>query len=501
MKKIILSTLAMASILSITSCNTEFETDVKDYQITAGEADFSTFVSLGNSLTAGYRDGALYLDGQNESYPNIIAEQMKKAGGGAFTQPLMPNNTGGFTNLGLPGKLTLQLISGKLTPVPSAPAGPLDFVSGSYNNLGVPGAKTFHLLANGYGNPSGIANGTANPYFARFASAANTSVLADAVKKNPTFYSLWIGNNDVLFYATSGGIGVNRTGDMNPAGYGKNDITDPTVFAGTIRTIIQTMNTAGAKKGVIANIPNVTAIPFFTAIPYNAVPLKDTEPAALNTSLLSSLKNALTALGHGDRIQLATTGKNPLLIKDESLTNLSAQLTAALIAAGVNANLAGIMGLTYGQARHATHEDLVLLTTGAVINTPPTGLPIPNMKYGISYPLEDMHILTKTEVQEVLTATATYNHSIQQLAEQFGLAFVDANAKMEELGKNSGILYNGTSYNASFVTGGAFSLDGVHLTGRGYAIIANEFIKAINKKYNATLQQVNPNHYSGITFP
>ena len=81
------------------------------------------------------------------------------------------------------------------------------------------------------------------------------------------------------------------------------------------------------------------------------------------------------------------------------------------------------------------------------------------------------------------------------------MAFVDANAKMVELSKNSGIQYNGVSYSTTFVTGGSFSLDGVHLTGKGYAVIANEFIKAINAKYKSNLRQVNPNNYSGVKFP
>ena len=61
------------------SCNTEFDTDVKDVKVTNGTADFTKYVALGNSLTSGYRDGALYLDGQNESYPSMIAQQMKLA--------------------------------------------------------------------------------------------------------------------------------------------------------------------------------------------------------------------------------------------------------------------------------------------------------------------------------------------------------------------------------------------------------------------------------------
>jgi len=80
------------------------------------------------------------------------------------------------------------------------------------------------------GNVAGVATGQANPYFVRFASSPSTTVIADAVAQNPTFFSLWIGNNDVLAYATSGGTGANQAGNLNPATYGPNDITDPNVL-------------------------------------------------------------------------------------------------------------------------------------------------------------------------------------------------------------------------------------------------------------------------------
>ena len=101
----------------------------------------------------------------------------------------------------------------------------------------------------------------------------------------------------------------------------------------------------------------------------------------------------------------------------------------------------------------------------------------------------------------LLTATAKFNSIISSLASSKGLAFVDANSKMKELSQSSGIQFDGVRYTAKFVTGGTFSLDGVHLTGRGYAVIANEFIKAINNKYGSTLPMVNPNGYSGVKFP
>ena len=494
--------MAVLAVLSVTSCKTDFETDVADIAVTSGEADFSKYVALGNSLTSGYRDGTVYLDGQLESYPAMIAEQMQKAGGGTFTQPLVPDNIGGFANIpGFKGKLTLQVVNGSLTPIYSTAVSALDRLTGTYNNMGVPGAKSFHLVANGYGNMAGLAGGTANPYFVRFASSSTTSVLEDAKAQNPTFFSLWIGNNDVLSYATSGGVGTNQTGNTNPSTYSSNDITDPNVLAGAIRTVLEGMRSVGATKGVIANIPNVTSIPFFTTIPYNAVPLDEAQATALNAQLVGRLKPVLTALGQGDRLKTLVVGQNPLLIKDEDLTDLSSQITAALTRNGVSAAEATFIGTTYGQARHTTSEDLVLLSTKPVINTDVANVSDPFNKLGITYPLEDKHVLTKSEVAQVQTATNAYNTQIKALAEAYGLAFVDANAKMVELGKNSGIQYNGVNYSTTFVTGGSFSLDGVHLTGKGYAVIANEFIKAINAKYKSNLRQVNPNNYSGVKFP
>ena len=507
MKKILISTLALSLFAMTTSCDTEFETDVNDIVVSQGEADFSKYVSLGNSLTSGYRDGTLYLDGQNESYPSMIAAQMKLAGGGDFKQPLMPNNVGGFTNLpGFPGKLTLQVVNGSLAPVASPAAAALDNISSGapYQNLGVPGAKVAHLIAPGYGSPANLATGTANPFFTRFATSTNTSVVADALAQNPTFLSLWIGNNDVLGYATSGGDGSNP---ITPV-----DGTVGVGFTNTYNYLVNTLFPAGTtRKGVIANIPYVTTIPFFNRVPFN--PLTTTvlgsgdaaagaaNVTALNSGLYGPLKQALTAFGAGDRINLlSATQANPLLIKDTSLPNLSAQLTAALTPS-LGVATATAFGQIFGQARQATSQDLVLLTTSSVIGTAPAGAPASINKYGISFPLENKHILTKTEVENTKVATDAYNAVIKSAAEAKGLAFVDANAKMAELSTQSGILFDGVRYTATFVTGGTFSLDGVHLTGRGYALIANEFMRVINQKYKSTLPMVNVNDYSGVTFP
>jgi len=510
MKKFIISTFAISALLFTTGCEDEFDNDVNDVVVTRGEADFSNYISIGNSLTSGYRDGALYQDGQNESYPNIIAGQMKLAGGNSFVQPLMADNNGGLVLLGntIQGtKLYIKSFTNGSPDIANVSEAPttnvLNKITGKLNNFGVPGAKSFHLIAPGYGNTSGILLGTANPYYVRFSTSTTSTVVDDAVLQKPTFFSYWIGNNDVLSYATTGGSGTNQTGNTNAAVYGANDISDPNVVAGAIKAGLDKLKAGGATKGVIANIPYVTSIPFFTTVPYNPLTptLLGSNITALNTNIYGPLKQVLTALGAGSRLNLlSATSANPVLIKDATLTDYNDQIRAALTPA-IGLAAATAYGQIYGQARQATAEDFVLLTTRAVIGTTATGVPAGLNVYGISYPLQNQHILTKTEAATVKTAVDAYNSSIKGLADAYGLAFVDANKKMVELNGQSGISWDGVRYSAKFVTGGTFSLDGVHLTGRGYALIANEFIKAINDKYKSTLPQVNPNNYSGVKFP
>lgn len=478
MKKIIISTLAVSTLFFTTSCETDFDTDVKDIVVTKGEADFSKFISLGNSLTSGYRDGALYSGGQNESFPSMIAMQMKLAGGGDFKQPLMPNNVGGFTNLpGFPGKFELKMVNGSLSPVANNAAAALDnVVSGApYQNMGVPGAKVSHLLAPGYGNPAGLSLGLANPYFVRFASSSTASVVGDALAQNPTFVSLWIGNNDVLGYATTGGDGTNPITPVDGAvGVG---------FTSTYTALVSTVFPAGTtRKGVVANIPNVTNVPFFTRVP--AMPLTN-----LTAAQVTQLNSGYATYNAG-LAQAKALGA----INDAEYQKRLIKFTAGAVANGAvitDKDLATVPGLP--KYRQTTSKDYILLTASTVL-TPQAG-------GGTSVPLEDKLVLTEMEAAKVLAATASYNTTIKNLADSKGLAFVDMNAKMTELNSKSGIVWDGVKYTATFVTGGAFSLDGVHLTGRGYAIVANEFIKSINAKYKSTLPQVDPNKYSGVTFP
>ncbi|RST25580.1 SGNH/GDSL hydrolase family protein [Chryseobacterium lacus] len=483
MKKIFISTLAVSLMLFSYSCDTDFENDLTQIPVTSGSADFSRYVALGNSLTAGYRDGALYIDGQNESYPSIVASQMKLAGGGDFRQPLMADNLGGIPSVGFSNKRILTSTM-ELSIAPGVGATTLAniFSSGPYHNMGVPGAKSFHLGIAGYGNPANLPN-AANPYFIRFAKNPTTSsVLTDALELNPTFFSLWIGNNDVLSYATSGGAGVDQKGNMNPATYGSNDITDPTVFASVINNYVNALTANGA-KGVIANIPSVTSIPFFTRVP--AMPI-----AGLNDAQVTQLNG-----GYAQYNAALAQAKSFALITDAEYQKRLIKFEAGIAngAVIVDKDLTNLTAMQIPSYRQTTANDLILLTASAVL-TPSAG-------GGTSVPLSDQYVLTEMEANKVTTATTAYNASLNTIAQSKGLAFVDAHSKMVELSSTSGIRWNNVKYTAEFVTGGTFSLDGVHLTGRGAGLIANEFIKAINAKYGSNLPLTDINKYSGVAFP
>jgi len=466
---------------------------------TSGTADFSNYVALGNSLTAGFSDAALFRAGQVASFPNMLAQNFALAGGGDFNIPFMADDLGGATLGGqqiLGNRLILSFTTGSPAPIPVTGQGTTEIsnvLTGNFNNMGVPGAKSYHLLAPGYGNLAGVPIGAANPYFARFASSPNTTILADAAAQNATFFSLWIGNNDILGYVTAGGAGVDQTGNLDPSTYGGSDISDPMVVAGSIDGIIQTMKANGA-EGVIANLPDVTSIPFLNTVPHNPIPL-DAATAELVNGAYAAYNQALLAFSSNQNplgtplispeeaakrtISFEAGATNAAVIIDENLTDLTA-VSPALI-----------------NMRQATAEDLLTLTSSSFIGTLANPAD-PTSINGVAVPLADQWVLTPEEQETANTALVAYNQIIAGLAAQYDLAFVDANALLVELGTNGFTLADGSVVTSAFGTGGGFSLDGVHPSPRGYAILATAFTQAINTKFGSNLPPVNPLGFTGL---
>jgi len=502
--------------LGFVSCEPELDNPIDEAGFyNNGEADFSNYVALGNSLSAGYADGALYISGQENSFPNIMAQQFSLVQEtGAFAQPLMADNAGGLLMGGTQIADNRRVLAvGASGPSPQIYTGMTpttditNVLSGSFNNMGVPGAKSFHLLAPGYGDIAGVSVGTANPYFVRFASSTQTSILADAVAQNPSFFSLMAGENDVLSYATSGGTGVDQTGNLDVTTYGSNDITDPMVFASVYSQIVTAMVGTGA-GGVLTSIPDVTTIPYFTTIPNNALELDAAKAASL-----TGFFQAVAGIFAQGAIQ---QGVDPAVAQ-----GLAAQYALAF-SAGPNRFLIDVPVTQTNPLgfRQMTEQELLVLTInrqdlaqgyGSVVLTPEVMQVLGLLQQG-GQPsaeqaqlvldavsgIDDKDVLDNQEIQAIAVATTSYNATIKALAQANGLAFADVNAFLTQVA-NGGVPYDAGTLTSVFVTGEAFSLDGVHPTPRGYAAIANLILDAVNQTYSSTVPKVNVGNYRTVT--
>lgn len=111
-----------------------------------------------------------------------------------------------------------------------------------------------------------------------------------------------------------------------------------------------------------------------------------------------------------------------------------------------------------------------------------------------------MYVLTETEIENIKTATKQFNKIIKENANANDLAFLDANALLNKV-STQGIMQNGVLFTGAFVTGNFYSEDGIHMSPQANALVANFFIQAINKKYNANIPEVNITDFSPLILP
>lgn len=476
--KAALPALAMLG-LGLAGC----QADIDAPGTSAGSANFSRYIAVGNSLTAGYEDNGLYLDGQINSYPNMLAQQFAAAGGGTFTQPLFTdaqaNGSGylrlaGFTATGAP--ITAAVTTNLAVRGGTAAAPLYTKYTDAINNLGVPGIKLADIQTVGYGSTQG------NPFFERITpDAAPGQTYLQRVRAEAataTFFTCWLGNNDVLGYATAGGAVASSS------------ITRTDTFNLKAVRIINALTANGA-KGVVSNIPDVTGIPFFTTV----------GPSARASFAAASVPTAAPFV--------YTTG---VLAPGATNTRVTTATLADIRTGGVGTLLLTLtsspyIGL-YGQPTGRYWRDFYRQATGAA----PTGAIFGGFLTALGVdttrafgqsplnPFPSTLVLDGTEQAAVATATTAFNNSLQAAATAKGLAYFDANGFFRGVASGTST-YNSVNNSASYITGNLFSLDGVHPTPRGYALVANGIIRAINTTYGSTIQPVNPTSYRGVLFP
>lgn len=491
---------------------------------TPGALDLSKYVSIGNSLTAGFMDNALYTSGQDHSFPNLLAQQFQISGigGGTFNQPDIGSANGfsGTDGTNVFGRFELSL--SLLRPVPTVGEAPTAFGGdkSALNNFGVPGMRLVDVADPSLASRNGL--------YGRFASQPGVStVLGDALDADPTFFSFWLGNNDILGYAVGGG--------SNEA-----LITDAGAFQSSLTQALGGLVQSGA-QGVVMTIPQIVLTPFFRAVPYNAIPMTEQGTVDALNNAFAGLNAALDGLA---QFQLLTVdqanarkvsyalGANPILMFDDALTDIGPLFDALVGASAITPAQRAALE-PYRQSRPATANDLPTLSAATSLGQPLVvgGNPQPTAIIGVSYPAPDNLILSASEVQTVVGTRATYNATIagviaginQQaggevitlvdvqptFADIFGLDaatasfLVDptggANAALAAMAVNAvaavdgelGIRIDGVNLAPDFSPNGVFSTDGIHPNPRGYAIVANLIIDALNARKGASIPSVN----------
>jgi lysophospholipase L1-like esterase len=425
-----------------------------------GNSTVTKYVSVGNSLTAGYQSAGLYKSAQLYSYPNLIAQQLAKAGAtiGTFEQPYWPDP-------GIPdpltGKASRYIIYGwsgttpEIGPIGEAltAAAPENAatVLRPYDNLGIPGIPLAGFLdTTGTYQSSPLGPGAilrwANP-----GSPFPKSVFLQAAALHPDLVTFWLGANDVLGFAITGG-----TSPTAP--------TDPTTFGYLYGQALDALRNALPNvKIVVANIPNVTSVPFFTTV---------------NPLLAPNIPSGLAIYYQKHLIPGSATASTRLTETNAPLITLKGQAYAALLGQPT--------GQFWRDAAASLGAPLsaVLAAQGATLDTTkPFGFHPQN-------PWPDALILDADEIASATNAVNSFNSIIASAAASHGAAMVDFNGFFNNI-KANGIVISGEKYTADYISGDIFSLDGIHPSDRGYGLVANEYIKVINASFKMNVPLVN----------
>jgi hypothetical protein len=345
------------------------------------KADFSTLVVAGDSLSAGYQNAQLIESGQVHGYANVIATQA----GVSLNLPLLPPP--GYPQVTI--EQNYAVLTG-LTPVARLNAQ-------QTLDVAVPGFSVAALVGLHASCPPDFTN----PVEVLAAEILNPNCsinpgpteLEEAVSLKPTTAILWIGSNDVLFSILYGTA-----------------LTDVPTFSALYHLAATTL-AAGSGHLVLANVPDVTLVPYLTSVPTLAGIVGLPVPVV---ELVFGLRPA------------------------DKVTPYAFQLIEAM---------------------------------GTSLTTLPDSI------------AQGPVVIRAAEVAQIRATVLAYNAEIANEAAANGATLVDIYSLVNDLAAN-GLMVGGQKLTTGFM-GGLFSLDGIHPTDTGYAVIANEFIKTMNRSFSA----------------
>jgi len=391
--------------------------------LTTGDADFSTYVSVGTSISAGTQSNGLVDRHQVKSFPAIFARQIGRtvlsSGVGDFSLPVVDRD-------GFPALLQVNSYS----PLVISNAGR---TTGNFTNTGHPTA--YRNMAVPFAIAADFVDST--HYYATVAPVNRTTlaqnfftnivrhrgtIAQQALGQGPTFMTFEYGSNEVLGPATTGTT-------INP--------TTSNVFAAVTTAGLNAIHaTLPDAKVAVLTVPDPTLTPYVRTFSAFTVSLTTGQPVAL-------IGPGNTALSAGDFVLLSA---GPLLATGQ--------------------------GIPLGAYNYVNPS------------APGTGEGLP-----------DAVILSAAEASAALTEVTEMNAHLDSLTQRPFVVKVDFNGLLNTVAAN-GYRLGGNTYTLDFITGGLFSLDGVHPNDLAHAALANLLIDAVNLKFGSGVPRVNPLDYA-----
>jgi hypothetical protein len=366
------------------------------------KANLSRLVVVGDSLSAGFQNFSLLGTQQIHNYASLVAGQ-------ANTPLVLPL----VRFPGVPNVFQLTSLSPLIIEPVKAPniTDPVDArvdPSAIPTNLAVPGVFLADIL-NKRPSPTitsvvdfltdvvlGVPAGQPQSQVERVLS----------MKPHPTTIFFWAGNNDALFPVLTGDFSL---------------LTSPASFFASLDAIMQKLSGANHTL-VVANIPDVTTVPYLTSA----------ETIAAQAHVPVEYVRFVLGLAPGDTIRPAAQRLVPGILQNPGTGPLPQMCTAP------DGKSPVLPGLPYAQ--------------------------VPC-------------VFRKFEADMIRGSVATFNAMIQSEVVLRNATLVDVQAVAENL--KNGYAAGGRCLTFDFL-GGLITLDGIHPTNTLHAIIANEFIRTMN---------------------
>ncbi len=385
----------------------------------SGGAIFANYVALGTSISAGFQSGGINDSTQKQGFPYLLATKMGLTPGVNWFYPSFtkPGCTPPYTN-----PLTKSYVGGASATF----CGLLNpaYVVPIQNNLGVPSIRVAQVL-----NINDLTYPPTDSLKAVLFITGGRNPMELIKAAHPTFVTFELGANDVLGAATHGSAAL---------------LTPLATFETKWSAIADTVQATGAKVAV-ANVPNVTVIPHFSA---------GLVFFCLKTGACPGIPATAPYNSAGFTVDASCAPTASGGVGDQMLVTFTATgtITGALAAGG---------GATLNcSAGTATYID----ATG-------------------SHPAGP--VLTPAAVTSIATEVVQIDSFIHLQAIARGWAYVDLNGL---LAANAAVIPKFPNFGTPATLFGAiFSLDGIHPNAAGHTAIADAFVAAINGKYGSTL--------------